>query len=123
MIPAAPLIIEDIVKSGSAAPSGTLNVRVAPNATGAFIVAVVAFAFAVMLPASVKVPEPVIEVPVMFTDPTEVIFKAPKLRVPLLIVRELVIAMELASVTVLFPAMPELLIVRLFTVAGRPNVA
>ena len=111
-----PLTIEETVKSGLAAPFATVTVSVAPSDTGALIVAVVALLFALIFPASVIVPEPVIEVPVILTEPTLVTLFAPIAKIPLLTVNAFVIAIPEASVTV----PPVFAMVRLATVAGSP---
>ncbi len=117
----APLITDVTDKSGFNPPLATVNVRAAPpSARGALIAAVVALAIELTFPARVIVPVPVIEVPVMLTDPTVVTLLAAIAKMPLLTVSAFVMAMVEARVTVLFAAPPVLATVRLATVAGRP---
>ena len=87
--PPPPLLITDeIVKSGSAAPLGTVRVRIAvPRATGALMVAVVALATVVILPPlRVIVLAPAIDVPVILIVPL-MPSPTPRVVVPLIIVR------------------------------------
>ena len=87
VIPAAPLITEVMLISGTAVPLAIVKVRVAAfKAIGALMMEVVALALVVTLPASVKVPVPVIEVPVIFTAPTLETLKVLNANVPLLTV-------------------------------------
>jgi len=89
-----PLTTDEIVKSGVAAPFDTVNVCDGDIATGALIVAVTALVFDWALPASVNVPVPDIEVPVILNSPLLVRpkvlrFKEPgeaTVRVPLVVV-------------------------------------
>src|SRR5258708_36957459 len=81
--PKPPLITEETVKSGEAAPLATVIVRVAPSEIGALIVADEPLEFVFTFPPSVSVPEPTIDVPVISTDPP-VKLKILRSKVPLL---------------------------------------
>src|SRR5438105_2266714 len=104
-------------KSGLKLPFVTVIVRLAaPKAIGALIVEVAVLAIVEIFPASVIVPVPVIDDPVMLIDPTVVTLLLPKAKTPELTVNALVIEIEEASVTTLLPDPPVFEIVRLATV-------
>ncbi len=105
--PPVPLIVDVIIKSELNPPFATVKVRAdAPSATGADTVAVEALELVVTFPAKVKVPVPIMEVPVKFTDPVDGTLKVAKLKTPLLTVKALVIVVLATKVTVFEPTAP-----------------
>ena len=124
MNPNPPIIPAEICRSGVAPPSAIFSVLSDPiSEIGALILAVVPLAFVVTSPANVSVPVPVIEVPVILTEPTVVMLFAPNAKTPELTSNPFVIPTLLTSVTVLFPPPPVLAIVRFETVPGKPSPA